>query len=360
MARAATALLASLALLAAGGAAGARGGAPVVVGLLLPPDEPEAVSIRQGVRAAVEEANEAAGGAVRIAERGKKGAWGSDASEAALLVMDDGAQALIAPTGGAATHLVLQVSGRTALPVASLCPDTSVTKASIPWMVRVAPSTVDEAKTIFGGVAASTWLAFVPGGRAGREASSDLSAAARATRPGGRSIAKVVETGDGNVSDAALRAALSSSAPEAILVWLPPVEAGRMTRSLRAAGFRGPIAGPSALGSDLFAAEAGPSADGVLVPIVAPDTAAAAGAAFGARYRRLFGADPDQAAALAHDAALLLIRAVRRADPPGSELSPAAGEPLRGATGPLSFDRNGNRVVELRLSSYRGGRLVRL
>jgi ABC-type branched-subunit amino acid transport system substrate-binding protein len=370
--RASSAAFFSLALLMAGrpadvigaaragsaGAAGSVGASPVVVGLLLPPEEPEALSIRQGARAAVEEANEAAaGGGVRIVERGKKGAWGSDASEAALLVMDDGAQALLAPTGGAATHLVLQVSGRTALPVASLCPDASVTRASIPWMVRVAPSTLDEAKTIFGGVPASIWLAFVPEGRAGREASSDLTAAAAAAPAGKRSIGKVVATGDGVIPDGKLRSTLASARPEAVLLWLPPAAAGRMARSLRAAGFKGPIAGPSSLGSRFFAAEAGPSAEGILVPVVDPDAAASA---FGARYRRLFGTDPDQAAALAHDAALLLIRALRRADSQGSERSLTAGEPFRGATGLLAFDRHGNRLVQLRLSRYRSGRLASL
>jgi ABC-type branched-subunit amino acid transport system substrate-binding protein len=351
--------LASL-LLAAGGAVAGERSAPVVLGLLLPPDEPQAVSIRQGVRIAVEEANEAGTSGVRVVERGKKGAWGSDASEAALLVMDDGAQALLAPTGGAATHLVLQVSGRTALPVASLCPDTSVTRASIPWMVRVAPSTSDEAKAVFDGLPASTWLAFVPVGRAGREVASDLKSAAAAAATGlgpTPSISKVVETGDGTIPEAALRETLAGARPGAILIWLPPVEAGRLCRSLRTAGFKGPIAGPSSLGSRLFAAEAGASAERVVVPSI---EANGAGAAFDSRYRRSFGGEPDQTAALAHDAALLLVRAARRADPAASPLPLSAGEPIHGATGSLAFDRHGNRLLRLRLVRYQGGRLAPL
>jgi ABC-type branched-subunit amino acid transport system substrate-binding protein len=339
------------------GAVGADPNAPVVIGLLLPPDEPEAASIRRGALAAVDESNEGAGPRVRIAERGKKGPWGSDASEAALLVMDDGAQALLAPTGGAASHLVLQVSGRTALPVASLCPDASVTRASIPWMVRVAPSTTDEAKAIFGGVPAARWLAFVPGGRAGREASSDLTAAASVAPTGKRSIVRIVEAEGGIVAEAVVRDALSSVRPEAILLWVPPAAAGRLARSLRGAGFRGPIAGPVSLASGAFAAAAGPAAEGVLVPGVAPDPAEAR---FGSRYRRLFGTDPDPAAALAHDAMLLLIRAVRSAETSGAERASFSGEPLQGATGLLAFDRHGNRLVQLQLGHYRSGRLARL
>ena len=353
-------------LLWGGAQALAASNTPLVVGLLLPPDEPEAVSIRQGTLAAAEEANESSGPRVRIAVRGKKGPWGSDASEAALLVMDDGASALIAPTGGAASHLVLQVSGRTALPVASLCPDASVTRASIPWMVRVVPSTLDEARLIFSDVPSTRWLAFVPAGRAGREALSDLASALSATSAasatsvapaGTRSIARSVETEDGVIADAAVRGILSSVRPEAILLWLPPAAAGRLARSLRGAGFRGPLAGPGRLASGAFGAEAGSFAEGVLVPSIAPGPASEA---FEARYRRSFGADPDLAAALAHDAALLLIRAVRSAGTAEPGRAFAGEKPLPGATGLLTFDRHGNRLVRLRLCSYRSGRLVRL
>ena len=353
----------SFGLVCGGAPALAASNAPLVVGLLLPPDEPEAVSIRQGTLAAAEEANEGPGPRVRIVVRGKKGPWGSDASEAALLVMDDGASALIAPTGGAASHLVLQVSGRTALPVATLCPDASVTKASIPWMVRVAPSTLDEARAIFGGVPAARWLAIVPAGRAGREARSDLmSAASAASAAGGapvgtRSIVKGVETEDGVISGASLRDILSSIHPEAILLWLPPAAAGRLARALRGAGFGGPLAGPGSLASGIFASEAGAYAEGVLVPSVAPGSTSAA---FEARYRRLFGAEADPAAANAHDAALLLIRTVRKASPAEPRLAFTGDEALPGATGPLTFDRHGNRLVRLELFRYQGGRLARL
>jgi ABC-type branched-subunit amino acid transport system substrate-binding protein len=350
--RALCSVLAATVLLGSAPAARAADGAALVVGLLLPPDEPEAAGIRQGTLAAAEEANEGPGPRVTVAVRGKTGAWGSDASEAALLVMDDGAGALIAPPSGAASHLVLQVSGRTAVPVASLCPDASVTRASIPWMVRVAPSTLDEARALFAGAAASRWLVFVPAGRAGREAANDLASAA-----GKKSIARTVET-DGLLAGAALRGIVASARPDAILVWLDALPAGRLVRALRAAGFAGIVAGPMRLASPAFAAEAGPAADGLLVPAVAPE-AGAAPAAFASRYRRLFGTDPGPAAALAHDAALLLFDALRQEGAAGARNAfPPAGR-VPGATGGLAFDRHGNRLVSLQVLRYRDGRLVR-
>jgi ABC-type branched-subunit amino acid transport system substrate-binding protein len=349
-------VLAAAALLFGAPAACAADGPSLVVGLLLPPDEPEAVSIRQGTLAAAEEANEGPGPRVKVAVRGRMGAWGSDASEAALLVMDDGAGALIAPPSGAASHLVLQVSGRTGVPVASLCPDASVTRASIPWMVRVAPSTLDEARALFEGAAASRWLVFVPAGRAGREASRDLSAAAAAAA-GKRSIERSVET-DGSVTGAALRDLVFSVHPDAVLIWLDPVPAGHLARSLRMAGFAGSLAGPMRLASPAFAAEAGSSAEGLFVPVVAPEGDGVR-AAFESRYRRLFGAAPGPAAAIANDAAKLLFDALKRGGAEGARRGFPPAERIRGATGLLAFDRNGNRLVTLQVRRYRDGHLVR-
>jgi len=333
----------------------ATDGAPLVVGLLLPPDEPEAAGIRQGTLAAAEEANEGPGPRVTVAVRGKTGAWGSDASEAALLVMDDGASALIAPPSGAASHLVLQVSGRTAVPVASMCPDASVTRTSIPWMVRVAPSTRDEARALFAGTPpASRWLVFVAPERAGREAAHDLSSSAAA---GKRSIVRTIET-DGRISDSALREIVASARPDAILVWLDAVPAGRLVRSLRAVGFHGALAGPMRLASPAFVAEADSAADGLLVPAAAAGGGPAA-AAFASRYLRLFGTEPGPAAAIAHDAAKLLIDALKKAGAEGARRAFPPAERVSGATGALAFDRHGNRVVSLQVLRYRDGRLVR-
>jgi ABC-type branched-subunit amino acid transport system substrate-binding protein len=332
-------------------ARGRGGSSTVVLGLLLPPEEATATSLRQGVQAAVAEANKNGNAPVRLAIRGRQGPWGSDASEAARLVMDDGAAALLAPPGGAASHLVLQVSGRTGVPVASLSPDASVTRTALTWMVRAVPSNLDEAHAIFGCCAKSRWLAFVPAGRAGREAASDLKEAAGKKHL----IARIVETAEPIPDPAALKGLLSSVHPDAVLLWLDPVPAGRVARSLRAAGFAGTLAGPLRLASRAFAAEAGAAAEGLLVPALPADRDGAR-AAFERRYRALFGTDPDPAAALAHDAAALLIGVVRKSGAEEARRAFPLSEPVRGASGLLTFDSHGNRVVTLELLRYHDGR----
>ena len=326
-------------------------GALIVIGLLLPPGEPEAESIQRGARLAVEQAN-AAGASIRLAVRGRKGAWGSDASEAARLVEDDGAVALIAPPDGAGTHLVLQIAGRTGVPIASLCPDRSVTGTAVPWMVRVAPSGAEEARALFEGSRVSRWLAVVPQGRAGREAARDLASTA-----GSRSLA-VVEEGQG----APLEDQVREGRVEGVLLWIAPEPAARLARALRGSGYTGTLAGPSRLAARSFRAAAGAAADGVLVASLRPEPGSA-GTAFAAQFQSLFGQEPDPSAVLAHDAALLLIRLVQSFGTDGARRAFPLLRPVPGASGPLVFDAHGNRLVSLapvRLAaaheSARGGR----
>src|SRR5262249_23268247 len=128
-----------------------------------------------------------AGPPARLVLRGRSGQWGTEGNEAAALALDEDVAGMITPTAGTAAHEMLQVSGRTRVPVVSLCPDSSVKQAGVPWGVRVSPGTEEQARAIFtglsktaGGKTARRWTAFVPTGRAGREATRDLKAAAQA------------------------------------------------------------------------------------------------------------------------------------------------------------------------------------
>ncbi len=319
----------------------------LVVGLLLPPDEPEARSIRRGAEAAVAEAN-GPGRPVRLAVRGRQGAWGSDASEAARLLEDDGATALVAPPGGAATHLALQVAGRTGIPVASLSPDGSVTRTALPWMVRVAPSTSDEARALLRALPSVRWIAFVPEGRPGREAARDLA------EGGGSAIVRVVEV-SAPPSPRRLRELLSEARAGGALLWLDAAPAARLAVSLRGAGFTGALAGPMRLGSPSFASDAAGAAEGFVVPAFPPGGSPD----FARRFRALHGEDPTPAASLAHDATALLVGLLARPGGAARDAFPLS-TPFDGATGSLRFDRSGNRIVSLEPRRWRGGRLVGL
>jgi ABC-type branched-subunit amino acid transport system substrate-binding protein len=345
---------------------GSLNDAAILIGLLLPPEEPAAVSLRQGVEIALEHANQFPGPKASLIIRGRPGQWGDDGTEAARMVLDDGARALIAPPSGAASHLSLQVAGRTAIPVVSLCGDASVTTAGIPWMVRLAPRTADEAEKILRTVAARQqpaephpsmrWAVCVPPDRPGREATRDLQGAAQAA---GCLLLKPITVTTNLAEVAALAHQALASKPDAVLLWLDPISAGRLAAALRATGFRGTLAGPSRLQCGAFLKAAGGGAEGFLVPGLALDQASqTVWKRFSSEYQRRHGGEPDLSAALAYDAATLLVHVLRKTGTETPHRAFPQAEVLPGASGSLSFDEKGNRRASLNLLVCHKGRFT--
>jgi branched-chain amino acid transport system substrate-binding protein len=334
----------------------------IVIGVLLPPEEAEAVSLRQGVELGVDEANKAPGAKASVLVRGRVGQWGTDGEEAGHMVLNEGARGLIAPPGGAPSHLALQVSGRTATPVISLCSDTSVTTAGIPWMVRLVPSTEEEAQLIFSSFKEAKpghsfrWAALVPEERAGREAAKDLHKAAQRTEsPLSEPVRIASKMGDLSK----VLAPVIAGQPDGVLLWQDPAFAGLLAKSLRTAGYKGMLAGPSHLRSASFVSAAGDAATGCVMPSPVLDSASQrALAGFSAEYRRHYADEPDLTACMAYDSAVLLIDVLRRSgDRPPHALFPLKGE-WSGASGRLKFSPKGDRIVPLELLEFRSGRFV--
>ncbi len=332
------------------------------IGLLLPPEERDANSIKQGVRVAVEFAHQVPGPKVEIVIRGRTGQWGTDGEEAGRMVLDDGVRGLIAPPGGAPSHLALQVAGRTATPVISLCPDGSVTRAGIPWMVRLSPSNIEEAQLIFARVKSDMtervfrWSALTPVDRAGREAAKDLLEAAQIA---GVHLNKPIQVSSRLGELPEVQKSVLASNPDGILLWLDPMLAGSMAKALRAAGFTGILAGPSRLDSANFKVGAGGAAEGFVMPSpMLDEDSRVLLARFTADYRRQFEAEPDLTARMAYDAGNILIEVLRKAGDHSSHQSFPLTSETPGASGRLKFDRSGGRIVPLELLEFRSGRFA--
>ena len=336
-------------------------GAKVVIGLLLPPEEAEAASLRAGVLLAVEHANLASTSSVSLVVRGRTGQWGADAVEAARMVLDDGARGLIAPPNGAATHLALQVAGRTAVPVISLCADSSVSQTGVPWMVRMAPTSIEEARFLLSGLMPDhsdlpRWVALVPDGRAGREVSLDLNRAASAAQC---KLKIVFEVSSTLTNLESVTAQVLKEQPMGVLVWLDPVPAGRLTRSLRKAGFAGKLAGPSRCNSPAFLAASAQASEGFLVPAIVLDKPGEARLlSFQTAFRQRYGIEGDLTAAEGYDAARLLVHLLGKYDSQSLPRAFPLAFSLPGASGDLSFDAEGNRKIALRLLIARRGSFV--
>jgi branched-chain amino acid transport system substrate-binding protein len=277
------------------------------------------------------------------------------------MVLDDGARGLIAPPNGAATHLALQVAGRTAVPVISLCADSSVSQTGVPWMVRIASTTIEEARFLLAGLMADQseppeWVALVPDGRAGREVSRDLSRAASAAQ---RKLKRVCEVSSTLTNLESVTAQVLREQPKAVLVWLDPAPAGRLTKSLREAGFAGKLAGPSRCTSPAFLASSAPMSEGFLVPaIVLDEPGEARLLSFQAAFRQRYGIEADLTAAEGYDAVRLLVHILEKNDPQSVPRAFPLDLSLPGVSGDLSFDAQGNRKIALRLLIARRGSFV--
>ena len=351
-------LLAWLLLAPLVGGAGVR---QVTLGLVVPPTEPDADSLLRGVQLAVAEANETGDASVGLEVRSENGQWGTVGNDAVVLVCNRHVDAIITPSDGAASHLILQVSGRTRVPVASLCSDSSVTEAGVPWAVRVVPRTDQEAEALFAATRRPDgsplhWWAIVPEGRPGRTVRRDLETAARFTST---RLDRIVDGGEPKTDLASLVHMVVAAAPGGVLLWLPPSQAGTVAAALRAAGYGGCLAGPSPLDSPAFVAAAGAAATGVLVTEFRADADLRARAdQFERQYRQKYDAKPDFSTAAAYDAARVLIETLRRAGNSAGYRQFPLALPTAGVTGVLHFDNSGNRTDTLQVLTCQQGRFV--
>ena len=341
--------------------AGGTGMHQVTLGLVAPPTEPDATSLLRGVQLAVAEANESDQASVGLEVRSENGQWGTVGNDAVILICNRHVDAIITPSDGAATHLILQVSGRTRVPVASVCSDSSITEAGVPWAVRVVPRTDQEAETLFAAARRPDrpplhWWAVVPAGRPGRAIRRDLETAAHVTAT---RLDRIVDGSEPKTDLASLVHLIVAAAPDGVLLWLPPSRAGTAAAALRAAGYGGCLAGPTALDSPEFFAAAGAAANGVLVTEIRTDADSRAREdQFERQYRQSYDAKPDFSAAAAYDAARVLIETLRRAGNDVGYRQFPIHLPTAGVTGVLHFDNSGNRTDALQVLTCQQGRFI--
>lgn len=332
------------------------------IGLLLPPEEPQFISLREGALHAQWQAAKMGAERFEVLIRGRSGQWGADGVEAARMVTDDAVEGLIAPPDGAASHLALQVSGRTAVPIITLCADSSVGRTGVPWMLRLAPQTTEEAKALFRHIPARVqdqtnhWLAIVPDGRAGREISKDLRSAARDS---GIALQNVVQFSANLTHFESMARDVVEGGADVVLVWLDPAAAGKTAAHLRTARYRGVLAGPGRLQCADFVQSAGEALEGFVIPAIKTrGDEATRWESFQTSYRDHWGHAPDVISGLSCDAAMLLGYLLAQ---PWFQTPPhrlASGFSWPGVTGDLRFDAEGNRILELELRQAHHGRFV--
>ncbi len=332
------------------------------LGIIAPSDEADSPGILRGARMAVADASEAPGAAVALEVRSEAGQWGTAGNDAVVLIGEQHVDAIIAPSDGAANHLVLQVSGRMRVPVASLSSDSSVMETGVPWAVCVVPRADLEIEALFRArkldPRSPDWCAIVPPGHPGRAVRHDLARAVRSTQV---RLGRTLEADAPGSDLASMVRPIVAAAPGGVLVWLPPSQAGALVAALRRAGYGGALAGPCSIDSPDFVAAAGAAATGVLAAGFKLDPGSLGRASrFEERFILKYGMRPDFSAEAAYDAVCVLVENLRQAgeDAGYRQFPPAL--PTEGTTGDIHFDRSGNRTDRLQVLSCQEGRFIPL
>jgi len=140
-------------------------------------------------------------------------------------------------------------------------------------------------------------------------------------------------------------AALQAGPPDVVIVAGRQHETGHIARAVwrRRPGTR-ILAGDGALVLPAVADDAGPAADSIyVVAFWLADATDSLSRAFIARFRRLNGGTPQSAAAMNHDALMLLVRAIREVGPDRRAVRDylrslgGSRPPYLGITGPITF-----------------------
>ncbi len=325
-------------------------------------DHPEWGDAWRGAVLALEEVN-AAGGVngtpLRLLPAWAENPWNAGVTALTRLVYGENVLAIVGGVDGVTTHLAEQVVVKARLPL--LSPgntDSSVNLTNVPWVLTCLPTDDAQAEVV-----GEALLEVVREGSyasvAGTDHDSRAAHAAFRTFLAGRGRSPVlrldVEPGVPQVATLASR--LAAAEPRAVLLLAPSRDAARVARALRDAGFTGTIFGGATLARRVFAAEAGPAAEGVVVPLLYEP--GPTWDRFAARFEQRFGVALDYLAGQTYDAVCLLAAAACRSGQNRALLLDAlrALSPWSGVTGGHVWDRTGRNPRALRLGVVRSGQV---
>jgi len=332
--------------------------APLRIGLI--GSGASADALAAGARVAVDELN-ASGGIggrpLHLVRTAVGHPWRGGAGTVARVVFDDDLVGMIGPQDGATAHTVAQIATRRRIPVVTLSPESSLTRAMDPWVLRGVPDDETQAIAMLRWAGAGDRLGVaVPEGRAGRERLDSLQRAAAVT---GNRIASLLRVDpDGTIAGA--------GDYDVLLLWLDAAPALELLAALGPRGLPEQILGSTRLDDASFtralAVDAGPElavlrssldehARALAIPLLRPNSTL---------KRNARSAEPPLAGRLGHDLVYVLAEAARRAGTEPLAIREALhdGSSFAGRSGHFGFDENGNRTGDLRIGWWRRGNWV--
>ena len=279
--------------------------------------------------------------------------WGLISDVVMRLVFDQDAVALITSTSGTDAHVSEQVGNRIGVPILTLSADATTTQIDIPWIFRVGSSDVLQAQVIARNIYRDRGLKSVlmiverdHDGQSGAAAMRQAAQSWDASPP----YELVLDPLQPDFASVLTR--IQTQPEQAMVLWTGAETAGKLLRSLRAAGIHTPTylsQQAAQAGSGTNFSEADPSAKtesnaASLWTVVTNEDDAATRQSFARRYQQAMGMLPSPTATEAYDTVCLTVRALRAAGPNRARVRDqlAKMRNFPGASGTISFDREGN------------------
>ncbi len=330
----------------------------VAIGYFGPSDpaHPEGGDLWRAVNLAVEEAN-AEGGyrglPFRVIPAWSENPWGTGVSELVRLAYYDKVWAIIGGIDGPSTHLAEQVVAKARLTlIGPASTDKTVNLAGVPWMFSALPG--DQlAAPVVGEALLARREPFVILAATNHDSHMFLVELRRflATRNTGPAFEYEFRSGTRELSDLAERAAGSRAG--AVVVIAGAADSARLIATLRGNGFSGRIFGGPWVGRRGFLQAAGPTAEGVLFPLL--ENASPGFDRLAKVFTARFGFLPDYAAAQAYDSTRLLVAAIRKAGLNRTRIRDAVWElsPWDGVSGTIVWSSLGQNMRSVQLGDIR-------
>ncbi len=128
-------------------------GKPAVIGMILPlqgPQRAEGEVLLAAAQLAIQEEQARGplpdGRRLDLVVRDESGQWGQASTEILKLFDQNHALVIVTSSNGTSAHLAEQIATKLSIPILTLSSDPTTTETNVPWLFRLGPSDIDQAR----------------------------------------------------------------------------------------------------------------------------------------------------------------------------------------------------------------------
>jgi branched-chain amino acid transport system substrate-binding protein len=335
--------------------------APTIkIGLLIPDNS--SIAAMQGAELAIVEAN-AKGGLngrmFQLIARSMEGPWGTGSKEAVNLIFEEKAWALLGSHDGRNAHIVEQAATRSIVVfVSAWTSDPTLSQAFVPWFFNCVPNDNQQAASLIDGIYNKkkfNKIAVVSGDD--YDSKMTLNSFLQSVRVSGRPDPVQFKYEDYNPDLNDLSDGIKKAKADCIVLFCPPKAAIKITRQFIQEELNLPMYGSlMLLNENELSTQESDIYDNML-SVPSGNWTGPENISFRQKFQKTYNRIPGMVASFSYDGMSVLTEAVRKAGNPDREMIQKSlkGIYIKGVTGSIQFDENGNRLGNFELMKTKHG-----